>query len=144
MAKSVATILERELEPTIKEWLKRVNLLPELVSIPLSDEDRAGHLPKLFHDLARRLRLAEDAQLPASSAAIAHGQKRREQGYSLPLIVEESKVLEAVTLHTLQLHQHELDQDHVLSDVMVIVDEVDLQLMQAVQGFENRKARPAA
>jgi len=33
---SVADILERELEPTIKEWLRRVNLIPELTDIPLS------------------------------------------------------------------------------------------------------------
>jgi hypothetical protein len=42
---SVATILGRELEPTIKEWLRRVNLVPELIQIPLSDKDRTRHLP---------------------------------------------------------------------------------------------------
>jgi len=45
---SVATILDREIEPAIKEWLRRVRLLPELTQIPLSDEDRSQHLPKLF------------------------------------------------------------------------------------------------
>ena len=37
MTESVATILERELDFTIKEWLKRVNLVPELTKIPLND-----------------------------------------------------------------------------------------------------------
>jgi len=41
----------------------RNNLLPELTRIPLNDEDRAGHLRKLFHDLTCRLRLAKDAHL---------------------------------------------------------------------------------
>ena len=68
--KSVATILEREVAPTIKEWLRRVSLLPELTRIPLSDEDRSRHLPKLFHDLACRLRLTKDIRLLASSAAL--------------------------------------------------------------------------
>jgi hypothetical protein len=31
---SVAAILERELGPTIKEWLRRVNLISELTDIP--------------------------------------------------------------------------------------------------------------
>jgi hypothetical protein len=35
----VAAILGRELEPTIKEWLRRVNLLPELIRVPLSDKE---------------------------------------------------------------------------------------------------------
>jgi hypothetical protein len=89
-AKSVATILEREVAATIKEWLRRVNLLPELIRVTLNDEGRAGHLPKLFHDLTCRLRLAKDAHLPISGDAIAHGQKRRDQGYSAALLVEES------------------------------------------------------
>ena len=40
---SVAAILARELEPTIKEWLRRVNLVPELIQIQLSDNDRTRH-----------------------------------------------------------------------------------------------------
>jgi hypothetical protein len=79
---SVADILERELEPTIKEWLRRVNLVPELFDIPLSDADRTGHLPKLYFDLISRLRLPRNAHPPVSVAAAAHGQMRRAQGYS--------------------------------------------------------------
>jgi hypothetical protein len=84
---SVADILERELEPTIKEWLRLVNLVPELTDIPLSDADRTGHLPKLFHDLISRLRLAKDARLPVSAAAAAHGQVRRTQGYTAAMLI---------------------------------------------------------
>jgi hypothetical protein len=58
---SVADILQRELEPAIKEWLRRVNLVPELTAITLSDADRTGHLPKLYSDLISRLRLVEDS-----------------------------------------------------------------------------------
>jgi hypothetical protein len=131
-SKSVATILERELEPIINEWLRRVNLIPSLTLISLSDEDRTFHLLELSHDIVCRLRLERDAQLPISNAATAHGQKRREQGYSPAMLVEESRVLEVVTFRTLQLHLSELDHGRVLSDIAVIVDEVDFQLMQAV------------
>jgi hypothetical protein len=142
--KSVATILDREREPTIKEWLRRVNLLSELTHIPLSDESRTFHLPKLFHDLACRLRLAKDAYLPVSTSATAHGQARRLQGYSPAMLVEESRLFQVVTFRTLHLHQGELDQNQLLLDVMVIADEVDLQLMQAVRCWETQTARPAA
>jgi hypothetical protein len=137
-SKSVATILERELEPTIKEWLRRVNLIPALTGIPLNDDDRTGHLPKLFHDLACRLRLAKDARLPISTAATAHGQTRRAQRYSASMLIEESRVFQVVTFQTLHLHQGELDQDQLLLDVMVIADEVDQQLTQAVRCWETQ------
>ena len=138
--KSVATILERERETTIKEWLRRVNLLPTLTHIPLSDNDRSQHLPKLFHDLVCRLRLANDAHLPVSTSATAHGQARRLQGYSPAMLVEESRLFQVVTFQTLHLNQSELEQSQVLADVVIIADEVDLQLMQAVGCWETPAA----
>jgi hypothetical protein len=130
--KSVATILEREVEPAIKEWVRRVNLLPALTHIPLNDNDRTLHLPKLINDLVCRLRLAKEAHLPVSTAATAHGQARRLQGYSPAMLVEESRLFQVVTFQTLHRHREELDQNQILSDVVTIADEVDLQLMQAV------------
>jgi hypothetical protein len=134
---SVATLLDREIDSTIKEWLRRVSLLPELTQIALSDEDRSRHLPQLFHDLACRLRLAKDVPLLASSAATEHGQRRRLQGYSPAMLVEESRLFQVVTFQTLHRHHGELDQNQTLLDVVTIADEVDRQLMQAVSCWEE-------
>ena len=139
--KSVATILKRELKPTVKEWLRRVNLLPSLTHVALSDEDRALHLPEVFRDVASRLCLAADADSPIPVAAIAHGQTRRNQGYSRSMLVEESRLLEVVIFQTLHLHRAELDHDRLLSDIIAIADEVDLQLTQAVRCFETQPAQ---
>jgi hypothetical protein len=133
---SVADILEREIEPTIKEWLRRVNLVSELRDIPLSDADRTGHLPKLFYDLTCRLRLTEVCD---SASAAAHGRKRREQGYTPSMLVEESRVFEVATFSTLRLHQRELDQDQLLPAVILIADEVDGQLMETVRSLVEAK-----
>jgi hypothetical protein len=129
---SVADVLERELEPTIKEWLRQLNLVPELFDIPLSDADRTGHLPKLYFDLISRLRLPKNAHPPISVAAAAHGQMRRAQGYSAGMLIEESRVFQVTTFGALHIHQSELDQNQLLLDVMVIADEVDAQLKEAV------------
>jgi hypothetical protein len=136
---SVADILERELEPTIKEWLRRVNLVPELTDIPLSDAERTGHLPKLYHDLISRLRLVKDACPPVSAAAAAHGLVRRAQGYTAAMLVDESRVFQVATFGVLHLHRSELDQTKVLSDVVVIADEVDAQLMETVRSLMATK-----
>ena len=145
MSKSkTADILERELEPTIREWLRRVNLVPELTAIPLSDADRTGHLPTLYYDLISRLRLAKDAHRPVSAAAAAHGQIRCAQGYSASMVIEESRVFQVATFGTLHLHQSELDQKQVLLDIMVIADEVDAQLMETVSSLMRAKLAEAA
>jgi hypothetical protein len=133
---SVATILEREILPSIAEWLRRVNFLSDLKGIPLSSADRTAHLPQLYHDIASRLRLPKGAHLPVSHAATMHGKKRRDQGYSAAMLVEESRLFQTVTFRTLNLHLSELDLGQLLLDVIVIADEADLQLMQAVCGLE--------
>jgi hypothetical protein len=142
---NVADILERGLEPMIREWLRRVNLVPELTVIPLSDEDRAGHLPKLYHDLISRLRLAENAaSAPVSVAAAAHGRMRCSQGYSVSMLVQESRVFQVATFSTLHFHRDELDQNQLLLDVMVIADEVDAQLMETVRSLMEANVTDAA
>jgi hypothetical protein len=141
---SVATILERELQPTIKEWLRRVNLVPELTAVPLSGVDRSGHLPKLYADLICRLRLDRDAHPPVSIAAAAHGKVRREQGYSASMVIEESRIFQVSTFSTLHVHQSELDPHKLLLDVMVIADEVDAQLKETVRSLMEKKLAQTA
>lgn len=136
---SVADVLERELQPTIKEWLRRVNLVPELTSVPLSDADRTGHLPKLFQDLISRLRLDKNAKPPISVNAAAHGKMRVKQGYCASMLIEESRIFQVSTFGTLHLHQDKLDQPQVLLDVMTIADEVDAQLKETVRSFMGEK-----
>ncbi len=140
MSLSVADLLARELEPTIKEWLSLVSMVPELAAIELCDADRSSHLPQLCRDVISRLRLGRDAPSSISAAAVAHGRTRREQGYSVPMLIEEARAFQVATFTTLHLHQNELDRDQVLLDVIVIADEVDLQLAQTASSL----ASPAA
>src|ERR1700732_3659219 len=78
---SVADILERELQSVITGWLARVEQEPDLTCIPLSFEERTGHLPHLLNDVIARLRLDVGTKAPISKAAAEHGDLRRKQGY---------------------------------------------------------------
>jgi len=70
---SVASILEREGETTIQNWLDIVDQDAELTCIPLSRLERTGHLPKLLLDLVVRLRLDPEwkPQFPRQLATMA-------------------------------------------------------------------------
>ena len=94
LSDSVADILERELDALIGDWLYRVDLEPDLRCIPLSFEERTGHLPHLLHEVIARLRLDAGAKAPTSKAAAAHGDLRRKQGYTVAMMVEESRLLQ--------------------------------------------------
>jgi hypothetical protein len=131
----VAEILERDADSTIQNWLWRVECNKELTTLSLNYQERAGHLPLLLGDLVRRLRLASNASVPNSSAAREHGILRRKQGYTIAMVVEESRNLQVSIFSTLQRNLGTVDFSTVLFDVMTIADEVDSQLKQTVVGF---------
>jgi hypothetical protein len=132
---SVADILERDLDRVIEEWLSRVEKEPDLKAIPLSFEDRTGHLPQLLRDVIVRLRLDDESKAPISQAAAHHGDLRAQQGYTVAMAVEESRLLQVSIFTMLHKSQNHLEFAKVLPAVVTIADEVDAQLKEQMLRF---------
>jgi ActR/RegA family two-component response regulator len=134
---SIASILERDTPITVKRWLSRVGDVAELTSIPLTEGARMEHLPDIIKNIATRLRKTRAIEAVAipSPAAVAHGQLRYRQGYSAPLIVQESRILQVCIFETIQRNLATVDFGLVLPDIMLIADEVDAQLAQTIDSF---------
>jgi hypothetical protein len=132
---SVADILEKELDPTIHEWLGLVEKEPDLIRIPLNFEERTGHLPKLLHDVIARLRLDKGSRAPISVAASHHGELRLKQGYTAAMVVDESRILQVCIFSTLHRNERRVTFSKLLPDVVTIADEVDAQLKQQILCF---------
>ena len=79
--------------------------------------------------------LLSDLHMPnagdGSVATREHGTPRREQGYTVAMVVEESRVLQVSIFNTLQNNLRTVDFSRVLLGVITIADEVDSQLKQA-------------
>jgi CheY-like chemotaxis protein len=146
LTQSVASILEHNLDVTIRGWMALVEHNEELTCVPLSFEDRTGHLPNLIADLVYRLRLPRTEKAEISIPARRHGDLRRQQGYTAAMVVEESRILQVSIFNTLQNNLDRVDFSKVLRDVITIADEVDSQLKQAVLSYTetNRAAESAA
>lgn len=140
----VAEIMDRDAGSTINNWLSDVDQTEELTALPLNFQERTGHLPRLIKDLVRRLRQPPNAKGLASGAALEHGVLRRSQGYTVPMLVEESRILQVSIFNTLQSNLGTVDFSTVLLDVMIIADEVDSQLKQTILGFMGPKSANAA
>lgn len=137
VTRTVAYILEQDTEVTIRDWLSRIEMEPEVITVRLSPEERSAHLPHLFRDLVTRLRqpLPLGTRALVSIAASNHGLVRREQGYTAAMIVEESRMLQVSIFQTLQNNLHQVDFSLLLLGVMAIADEVDSQLAQAMASY---------
>jgi len=132
---SVADIIERQLDVVIKDWLVRVEQEPELTAIPLTYQERTGHLPQLLRDVVARLRMDEGSKAPVSEAAAHHGDLRSKQGYTVAMAVEESRMLQVSIFSMLHKSEVHLDFTAILPAVVTIADEVDAQLKQQMLRF---------
>jgi DNA-binding response OmpR family regulator len=144
----VGAILQRCTAAVVKDWLVRVRLSRELNHIPLSNEERTGHLPQLVEDLVVRLSrpsaTSKDSDAVFSAAAVAHGKLRYLQGYTPAMLVHESRILQVTLFGTLQNNLSLLDFSVLLPDVMTIADEVDAQLTQSMEGYMKAMQKATA
>jgi CheY-like chemotaxis protein len=137
IVESVGAILARTTETTIAEWYRLVQLDSQLMSVPMSRDYRCRHLRHVFRDIVVRLgssRLIGCKEVKSPTAA-AHGLNRRLAGYTAPMLVEESRMLQVSIFHTLQSNLASIDFSLLLTGVMCIADEVDSQLSQAMKSF---------
>jgi CheY-like chemotaxis protein len=143
LTESVATILERSADESIKDWFSQVQSEESILTVSLSEEERCAHLPQLFLDLVHRLRsvTALGTKELVSVAASEHGSVRHGQGYTASKMVEESRLLQVCIFRTLQRNLATIDFSILLIGVMTIADEVDSQLSQAMKRFTLESLR---
>jgi DNA-binding response OmpR family regulator len=145
----VAPILDRDMTITMERWLSRVEQVKELTALPLSPKERTAYLPEMIGNITTRLRLtrAIEAIDTVCAAAVAHGQIRHRQGYTAPMIVQESRILQVCIFETIERNMATVTFPTLMADVMIVADEVDSQLKQTIESFltaHREKASGAA
>lgn len=130
-------IVARNVEPSIHTWMEYVEREEWAAAVSMSTEQRVAHLPQLFRELVTRLRSSPTvgSKQRHSASANMYGVRRRQQGYSAAMLVEESRLLRVSIFQTLQTNLANVDVRTLLTSVMVIADEIDAQLSQALTSF---------
>ena len=142
--KRVSQLMQESVDEITKEWLKLVKTHAEISAIPISDRDRVGHLPNVIEEMAKRV--DADAELTtesAKAAAIEHGKERARQGYNIPLVVIEMRLLQHVLSSVLQHNLIRMDLSTVIGDMMQVGESLQEQLEFSIRGFQQ-SAREAA
>jgi DNA-binding response OmpR family regulator len=137
IVETVAAILQRSAEGTIRAWFERISTDKKVMTIQMTYEERTCHLPQVFKDLVSRLESTKPigSKELVSKAASDHGINRQKQGYSAAMLVEESRMLQVCIFDRLQRNLATIDFSVVLIGVMTIADEIDSQLSQAMDSF---------
>ncbi len=136
-------IIEQHLESIIERWLTAVKKDAEISSIPLSDSDRKDHVPRLLQQSVER---ARGRQLTSedSDAAQLHGAIRRRQGYSVPLVVREAKMLLRALADCVQQNLLAIQVSYLIPDMVNVWETVVTELETSVKAFDAGTTDPGA
>ena len=134
--KRVGTILHENAEQIARKALQRMASHRELAELELSDKERADHLPAFLQGIAEQLESspAEKAAI-ANGAAAHHGRMRYRQGYSIPLMIEDTRLLQDAIYEVIQDNLLSLDLSRLISDLRRMDDSVDIELRESIQAY---------
>jgi PAS domain S-box-containing protein len=140
--RKVAQIL-RELSSLICErWLHQVMQDPELAAIPLSEAERSDHVPDMMEELIRRLEgPQEELSDVATDAARKHGKLRYQQGYTIPQILFEARVLQHVLTSTIHENLLGLDLSTLVGDILEIGETLQAYAEISIRVYQSQIPR---
>jgi YesN/AraC family two-component response regulator len=143
--KRVPELLRENREEIVGSWLREAESHPELRQLAQKEEQRAAYLRDLIDLVADRVQSGTQ-HFPEVTEALgaAYGRRRAEQGYQLPLIVTEMRLLQRVIADVLQRNLIRMNLDTVVADMLEIGEATQEYLEFAVRSYQAQKTREAA
>jgi DNA-binding response OmpR family regulator/PAS domain-containing protein len=135
----VCEFVRQNRDSICSEWLREVTKNPELAALPLTEEQRVNHLPELLEAVASS---SEGSPLGLCDQAVElarmHGRARYDQGYSIPQIVFECRVLQQVTSMAIQRHLLSIDLSTLVPDTFAIGESVQAALEVSIRAYQGQ------
>jgi DNA-binding response OmpR family regulator len=122
----------------IEEWLKRVNLDEEVAAIRLTRSERIDCLPPMLEDI---LRSAGHPSESALNAAAEHGIVRSRQGYTIPMLVREAKILQETIGNFAQQNLLAIEISHAIPDLIRVGGMIESALEESIKAFTREKQK---
>jgi ActR/RegA family two-component response regulator len=132
--KRLPDIIEQHLDSIIEHWLIAVKEDEEISAIPLPDSDRRDHVLRLLRQSLQRARGKQLTQEDTDAAEL-HGAVRRKQGYSVPLVVREAKILLRAIADCVQENLLAIQVSYLIPDMVDVWQTVTTELEISAKAF---------
>lgn len=143
LTRRVPQIIMEHKSEIIQKWYEQVERIPEIKVVSLSREERLNNLDSVVDEVARgRERDAPGINNPALDSSASHGVLRREQGYSIPMLLEEARVLHCVISDQIRQHMLEIEISYLISDMIEIEDRLHRLAEESVRGYLRADTKP--
>lgn len=134
--KRAAEIIHENSDRILNDWLAMVSKNPEFTRIRLSRKERLNHFPQLLEELVDRLGQHKNSiSREGINRAATHGRVRREQGYPVSLVVEETRLLYRVISQLLQENLLLIDISSIIPDLVQISDMLSDMLAHSLSSY---------
>jgi PAS domain S-box-containing protein len=133
----ISELVRQRREEISSQWLKQILTDPEIAAIPLTDDDRVDHVPELLDELIGRIEEQRDSlSAKAVEAARKHGRTRFQQGYTIPQMLFEMRVLQQVLSATIQKDLLSLDLSTLVPDIFKTGESLESALEIAIRSYQ--------
>jgi hypothetical protein len=142
--KRISELLRENVDQIVKTWLEEVDGHPELAAIGIAAKKRAEHIPTLLEMLAHRVDAGQPEPEEFADSGTEYGKRRAQQGYTIPLMVIEMRLLQRVISFVLQRNLIRMDLSTVIADMLEVGEGLQEELEVAIRAFEQHKMPEAA
>jgi DNA-binding response OmpR family regulator len=133
-SKRLTEIMAAHIPEIAEAWLDESRADPMLGAIQISDEARTDHIPRVL-DVAFRMSRGENIAEIELSAARDHGIIRRKQGFTIPLLLREARLLHNVIGNCMQDNLLSIQISYLIPDMLTIHETVQKLLEESVSAF---------
>lgn len=137
----VSDVLRENAQDICDQWLEAVEEDADLSRIELTRAERADHVPSVLSALIGRVEGdGEDTAKPAQK----HGQVRYRQGYSIPQVVLEARLLQRTITATVQSNLLGVELSTLIADLIEIGEGLASFIEISIRAFEAECFSPAS
>lgn len=135
-SKRVSTILRENAAQLVERWLMRVRENAELSQIAMPQQERIDHVPNLIKEIADRIESSpHNVSDRVIEAAGAHGRQRYRHGYTIPMLLVESALLQKTITELLQENLLTIDISTLIPDVHLVTEVINRTAELSVRAF---------
>ena len=142
--KRIASLLRDNVQEITSKVLEGMKSDPQLGQLRLSDNQRVDHIPKMMSAIADSLE-TNHGKISENSlrAAADHGKLRRKQGYSVPMMVEDTHAVDSAIHEIVQANLLFLDLSHLISDLRAVNGILEMQLKESLKAYTAKQGEAA-
>ena len=135
--KRVWTVILEKSDEILKRWLAEVSADSRLISLPMSESERIDGFPRLLNHLAKAIETGKTEVPPeVLSGAAAHGRDRFRQGYTIALLVTETRILNRVIVTVLQEDLLSMNLSTLIPEALKTSEYLETLLEESIRAFE--------